>query len=55
MLNAATLVVGMVTFAVIAISAYFTFRTMKRGGCGSCDGCKENAGGPTCGQCKKDK
>jgi hypothetical protein len=49
MLNAATLIVGIIVFAVIAISAYFTFRSLRRGGCSYCSGCKETS----CDECQK--
>ncbi|MCL2146044.1 MAG: hypothetical protein FWH45_02570 [Methanomassiliicoccaceae archaeon] len=52
MLNAATFVAAAVVLMVIALSAYFTYRSLKRGGCSYCGGCPK-AEDPACEGCRK--
>ncbi|MCL1810952.1 MAG: FeoB-associated Cys-rich membrane protein [Methanomassiliicoccaceae archaeon] len=53
MLNAATLAIGLAVLLIIAFSAYYTYRSLKRGGCAGCSGCPDTGRGADCGQCPK--
>ncbi|AIZ56025.1 hypothetical protein Mpt1_c01210 [Candidatus Methanoplasma termitum] len=48
--EAATFLIGTVVLVVIIISAYFTYRSIK---CGGCAGCSTVKDGSVCAQCKK--
>jgi len=54
--EAATLLVGTAVSIIIAISAYFTYRSIKYRkciGCGGCGGCSDTKKYPECEHCRK--
>jgi len=40
-LNAATLVVGLIVLAVVIAAAYYVYRSLRQGGCDECGQCKK--------------
>jgi len=52
MLNAATVVVGLIVLVVVVAAAYYVYRSFRHGGC---EGCvyQNNKCDRTCGQCRK--
>jgi len=51
--NLATTVIGLLVLGVFVLAAYYTYKSLKKGDCGSCGGCSRNCEESNCRDCKK--